>query len=158
MTLRRKRKTSSSYMRADGSRRASRTPSQRKWPALQASPHRFTDLNPDVTIGPSMNPADGILERHSAALRQLCERYGVRRLEIFGSAATGNFNPERSDLDFLVQFKNPSAKNSADNYFGLMAALEDLFARKIDLVFANAIRNPYFLQKVNTQRRVLYAA
>lgn len=105
-----------------------------------------------------MNPADGILAEHSAALRQLCERYGVHRLEIFGSATTGDFDPERSDLDFLVQFTNPSAHNSADNYFGLMTALEDLFGRRIDLVFADAIRNPYFLQKVNTQRRVLYAA
>jgi predicted nucleotidyltransferase len=107
---------------------------------------------------PAMTPADEIIAQHSPALRRLCGRYGVQRLEIFGSATTGAFDPDRSDLDFLVQFANPSAEDAADNYFGLMSALEDLFGRRIDLVFVDAIRNPYFLQKVNAQRRVLYAA
>ena len=50
-----------------------------------------------------------LIEQHRSEVIDLCRRYGVRRLELFGSAATGAFEPERSDLDFLVEFDaNPS--------------------------------------------------
>jgi hypothetical protein len=46
----------------------------------------------------------------------------------------------------------------ADAYFGLLAELERLFERKVDLVTAKAIKSPYFLRAVNRTRRMLYAA
>jgi predicted nucleotidyltransferase len=104
-----------------------------------------------------MNPADGIIARHAAELRQLCEEYGVRRLEIFGSATTGRFDPDRSDLDFLVEYVDDPARDPYDTYFGLLESLETLFGRKVDLVNARGIENPYFLRRVNEQRRVVYA-
>jgi predicted nucleotidyltransferase len=48
-----------------------------------------------------MDPA---VQQERSALRELCARYGVRRLELFGSAAAGGFDASRSDLDFLVEF------------------------------------------------------
>jgi len=87
----------------------------------------------------------------------LCERFGVRRLELFGSAAGERFN-ESSDLDFLVDFAAASPSELADRYFGLLEELEGLFGRPIDLVMTAAIKNPYFLQGIQPSRKLLYAA
>ena len=89
-------------------------------------------------------------------LAQLCRRYGVRRLELFGSAATGTFDPARSDVDFLVEFDdNPT--RLFDRYFGLKESLEALYGRAVDLVSAGSLRNPYFIAAVNETRRLVYA-
>ena len=85
-------------------------------------------------------------------LEQLCRRFHVRRLDLFGSAASDDFNPARSDLDFLVEFE-PEA-SSFDVYFGLKESLEALFGRSVDLVEPSAIRNPYFKASVESSRRV----
>ncbi|MEA2599091.1 MAG: uncharacterized protein QOF89_83 [Acidobacteriota bacterium] len=91
-------------------------------------------------------------------LEALCKRFGVHRLEIFGSAAGERFDDSRSDLDFLVDFAPASPAEMADRYFGLLEALESLFGRPIDLVMTAAIKNPYFLQGIQTSRKLLYAA
>ncbi len=105
-----------------------------------------------------MSAADAILAEHAEALRALCQRLHVRKLEIFGSATTTDFDPERSDFDFLYEFEDYSSVGLADRFFELMEGLESLFGRKVDIVDSTAIENPYFLRKINTQRRVLYAA
>jgi predicted nucleotidyltransferase len=99
-----------------------------------------------------------IIEQRRQQLRELCQKYDVCRLDIFGSALREDFQPDRSDLDFIVEFNNFTVHNAADRYLGLMVDLEDLFGRKIDLVSYRAIRNPYFKQIVDQTRVVLYAA
>lgn len=98
-----------------------------------------------------------IIESKSAALAALCRRYGVRRLDVFGSATTGAFDPRRSDLDFLVEFDSNPAQ-LFDRYFGLKEALEALYGRNVDLVSVGALRNPYFIEAVNKTRQLVYAA
>jgi predicted nucleotidyltransferase len=99
-----------------------------------------------------------LVQTKQAEIRELCRRYRVHRLEIFGSAVNGRFAPATSDLDFLVEFEEIPHTEHADCYFGLLFALEDLFARKVDLVEAGAIRNPYFLRAIAKDRILLYAA
>lgn len=91
-------------------------------------------------------------------LEALCRRFGVKRLELFGSASDGRFDGEGSDLDFLVVFDPSVADSRADRYFGLLEALESLFSRKVDLVELEAIRNPYFRESIERSRTLLYAA
>ena len=91
-------------------------------------------------------------------LERLCVRYGVRRLGLFGSAATAAHLPEESDLDFLVEFQPTVLATYADAYFGLLESLEQLFGRPVDLVVGPAIRNPYFLQSVERTRTPIYEA
>lgn len=98
------------------------------------------------------------IERYRAELEALCRRFGVRRLELFGSAAAGGFRPDTSDLDFLVEFEQSGAPGYADRYFGLLESLESLFGRPVDLVVASAISNPYFKEMVEKTRELLYAA
>jgi hypothetical protein len=99
-----------------------------------------------------------LVENNRDAIEALCRKYFVRRLEVFGSAATGEFDPARSDVDFLVEFQRSPAMNRADQYFGLLEELQKLFAVRVDLVTPRASRNPYFIKSVNETRKLLYAA
>ena len=73
------------------------------------------------------------------ALAAICRRYGVARLEVFGSAARGaGFDPNRSDADFLVTFE-PAARNDLAAFSDLKDALEKLLGRSVDLVEREAI-------------------
>ncbi len=99
-----------------------------------------------------------LVEEHRIQLEGLCRKHHVKRLELFGSGAHGNFDPARSDLDFLVEYLPLPDGEHAQAFFGLLHDLEDLFQRRIDLVMTRAIRNPYFLRGVNENRRVVYAA
>ena len=91
-------------------------------------------------------------------LYELCRRYHVTRLELYGSAAEGRFDPETSDLDFLVEFEDLEPVAYADAYFGLLEALEALFGRSVDLTVASAVTNPYFLRRIAHSRVTLFAA
>lgn len=90
------------------------------------------------------------------AVRDLCRRFRVARLYLFGSAATGSFDASRSDLDFLITMQEQPAGEYARNYLAFANALEHLFDRRVDLVTESAIRNPYFRESVNAGRRLLY--
>jgi predicted nucleotidyltransferase len=98
------------------------------------------------------------LSQRGTALAALCRRFGVRQLDLFGSAVAGDFDPERSDLDFLVLFQNLAHKDYARAYFGLRDGLADLFERPVDLVTEAGLENPYLRQRVDAERVALYAA
>jgi hypothetical protein len=99
-----------------------------------------------------------IISERRTEIEGLCRRYGVSRLELFGSAAAGQDRPDESDLDFLVEFGPFPPGGYADAYFGLRESLEELFGRPADLVVASAIRNPYFQESVERTKTLLYAA
>ncbi len=79
------------------------------------------------------------IEEKRDALAAICRRYGVARLEIFGSAARGaGFDSDRSDADFLVTFE-PAARNDLAAFADLKEALEKLLGRSVDLVEREAV-------------------
>jgi predicted nucleotidyltransferase len=99
-----------------------------------------------------------VVEQQRGEIANLCARFKVKRLELFGSAARADFDARKSDLDFLVEFLPLEPGEYANAYFGLLEGLEDLFARRVDLVMPQAVRNAYFLEAINKTRKVLYAA
>ena len=99
-----------------------------------------------------------LIDPQLAQVSSLCRRYGVRKLELFGSATTGAFDPQRSDLDFLIDFDPDGNESLFHRYFGLNEDLETLFGRKVDLVMVGALENPYFIDSVNKTRQTVYAA
>ena len=101
------------------------------------------------------------VEDKRAEVAELCERYGVERLDLFGSASgTGNgFDPEGSDLDFVVSFERRDPPGLFDRYFGLKEDLEGLFGRTVDLVTEGALlKDPDFAEGISGRRVSLYAA
>jgi uncharacterized protein len=96
---------------------------------------------------------------HRPELAELCRRFHVRRLDLFGSAARGDFDHTRSDLDFLVEFDrgHPQAL-SLKTFFGLRDALEELLRRPVDLVEPAALRNPYLKASIERSRELVFAA
>ena len=98
------------------------------------------------------------VSQHIDELIELCRTYNVRRLDLFGSAATTDFQPEKSDLDFLIDFQPMEPKKHAKSYFGLLEKLQDLFRCSIDLIEIDAVSNPYFLEEANRSRVEIYAA
>ena len=87
---------------------------------------------------------------------EVCRRYPVQRLAVFGSAVRDDFDPERSDVDFLVEFGPTTPEQHADAYFGLLADLEALFGRRVDLVEAAALRNPYRRREIDATQVLLH--
>jgi hypothetical protein len=92
------------------------------------------------------------------ALRVLCRRHHVRRLDLFGSAVTDRFDAACSDLDMLVIFDDLAPGSYADAYFALKQGLEKLFSRDVDLVTTAALQNPYFRREVEAHRQTLFTA
>ena len=100
----------------------------------------------------------GIIKQHRQQIISLCRHYRVKRLELFGSAASGDFDPAHSDIDFFYEFDETDLSDIADRFFDLKDALEALLGHKVDLVSALDAKNPYFLQLANRHRQTLYAA
>jgi len=99
-----------------------------------------------------------LIEQHRSEVAALCSRFGVQSLEVFGLAADGAFDPTHSHIDFLVEFPQDDAGSLFDRYFGLQEALEQLFARKIDMVTASALENPDVIAAVNQSRETVYVS
>ncbi|NVO29762.1 nucleotidyltransferase family protein [Hymenobacter lapidiphilus] len=91
------------------------------------------------------------------AIEELCQQHRVRQLFGFGSALTPAFGPD-SDVDLVAEFEPMPLEQYADNYFRFKFALEELFGRPVDLLEAQAVRNPYFRQQLEATRQLLYAA
>ena len=99
-----------------------------------------------------------MIEDRRSELVDLCGKYRVRRLALFGSALRDDFDSGRSDLDLLVEFSTASPQEHAEAYFGLLEDLESLFGRRVDLLELGVVRNPYLRREIEEQQEILYAA
>ena len=104
-----------------------------------------------------MDALPAAITDHLAEIRELCVKYHVKRLAVFGSAAKGTFDPATSDVDFVVEFQ-AQREPRFGTYFGLLEELQDLLSRDVDLVERKAVKNPYFLKVLELSERALYDA
>jgi predicted nucleotidyltransferase len=96
-----------------------------------------------------------LLITNKPKIETICRNLHIHRLEVFGSASNGRFDPSRSDLDFIVEFDN-SDSGLLDRYLALATQLERLLGREVDLLTAKSIRNSYFQKKVDESRALIY--
>jgi predicted nucleotidyltransferase len=96
-----------------------------------------------------------LIESKGSELHASCERYRVERLSLFGSALRDDFHSGHSDLDFCVEFQHMTPQEHAESYFGLLEELEDLFARRVELVEIGAVRNPYLRREIEERKQIL---
>ena len=97
-----------------------------------------------------------LVESRRQAIGELCRHYGVTRLDLFGSAADGEFDPQSSDLDLIVRFADVESPGIARRFFGLAEDLERLLGRPVDLLTDQPFQNPYFAQAVAETRETIY--
>ena len=97
---------------------------------------------------------------HRGEIAAICNRFGVHRLEVFGSAAIdGEFDPQRSDVDFIVEFRPGHDLGPwLSEYFALRDELSHTLGTRIDLVMSSAIKNEHFLREANRTRTLLYGS
>lgn len=96
--------------------------------------------------------------QHRNEIAGICQRFGVRRLDVFGSAARSiDFDADTSDIDFLIEFgvDSPADLNS---FFGTKSALEELLGRPVDLVELASVRNPFVRADIERDRETVYAS
>jgi predicted nucleotidyltransferase len=105
-----------------------------------------------------VNVVVDVLQDKREAIAELCARYGVARLDVFGSALRGDFRPGESDVDLLVEFAPMDGYDKAVAYFDLLEALQDLLGTEVDLVMVGAVKNPYIARDIERTRQLLYAA
>ncbi len=97
------------------------------------------------------------VEQHRPEIEELCRRYGVTQLDVFGSATRDNFDEATSDVDFLVEFNDVTGMGALRQYFGFKKDLEALLGRSVDLV-EGELENPFFRAAVTETREHVYAA
>lgn len=100
---------------------------------------------------------ESLITQNADEIVRLCRLFHVRQLDLFGSAAQGQFESD-SDVDFLVEFEPLPEGSRADAYFGLLESLQALLKRSVDLVMLKAVRNRYFLEAIADSRTTLYGA
>jgi predicted nucleotidyltransferase len=98
-----------------------------------------------------------IITNNIQALRELCKRYDLKTMYLFGSVCSDRFN-NKSDIDILISFKEIPIEKYTDNYFELHYKLEELFKRKIDLLTENSLSNPFLIESIEETKQLLYAA
>ena len=88
-------------------------------------------------------------------LPDVCERFGIRYVEVFGSLAR-NESGNDSDIDLIIEFEEPIERETSKRYFGFLHFLEDHFGRKVDLLTPRSFRNPYLKKSVDRDRVRIY--
>ena len=97
------------------------------------------------------------LEANQYKIAELCRRYDVAVLELFGSAAEAEPAGTTGDFDFIVTFLHPTAPGVGQRYMGLAEDLEELLGRPVDILTNRPFANPYFAEAVAKTRRIIYA-
>ncbi|MGH8211517.1 MAG: nucleotidyltransferase family protein [Steroidobacteraceae bacterium] len=98
-----------------------------------------------------------LIEDNLEEIGRVCRLYGVRKLEVFGSILRRDFDPERSDVDVIVEFE-PRVANSFANFLSLKEALEVLLGRPVDLIELHAVRNRRLRYYIEQSKSPVYAA
>ena len=97
-----------------------------------------------------------VIGPYKADLTALCHRFGVVRLYAFGSVVTDRFDPDKSDLDLLVELEEMPPLDRGETLINLWDALEELFVRKVDLLTDQPIQNPYLRAQVHRTKQLIY--
>lgn len=99
-----------------------------------------------------------LIEHNRRQIETLCQRYGVRRLEVFGSVLRDDFDAARSDVDIAVEFEPAVPGQRLQQFFGFKDELERLLARPVDLLELTAMENARLKRLIERTKVPVYAA
>jgi len=129
-------------------------------PSLSPVRASETKANPAALVKAGQNGAMAIAltPKQLEAITEACRRHPVARLHAFGSVVGSHYQPGVSDIDLLVEFHpcDPGVVYKA--YFSLLNELRQQLPAPVDLVMADAVRNPYIKASIEADKQILYAA
>ena len=96
-----------------------------------------------------------LIENHIGNLKNLCDKYHVDKMYLFGSALNSNFS-SKSDIDFLVKFKPIDLAKYFENYKDFKENLKKLLGREIDLVEQQTLKNPILINSIDKNKELIY--
>lgn len=102
-----------------------------------------------------------LIKDNLASIRDICRRYGVQKMFVFGSAASEAHFNETSDIDLLYKFQpevEALSVNEQPDFFEMLFTFEELLGRKVDLIDLTRVKNPYFIQAINQHKQKIYEA
>jgi predicted nucleotidyltransferase len=106
-----------------------------------------------------VRPMGGRVALPTDEIAAICRRFGVERLDLVGSGARGtDFDPAKSDLDFVVSFLPAPDRPSFGDFIELEAELAAATGRKVDLIAAGSVRNPYVRASMDRDRVTVHEA
>lgn len=97
-----------------------------------------------------------LIKSNYAGLVDLCRAHNVDKLYLFGSAATDQFNSDKSDIDLLVTLDISNPVDRGEALLSLWDKFESLFNRKVDLLTETSIKNPFLKNSINRTKKLIY--
>ncbi len=94
--------------------------------------------------------------KNFAEFKTLCQNHNVKFLYAFGSSATEKFDPEKSDIDLLVEIDSPDPLDRGEKLMSLWDNFESFFGRKVDLLTDSSITNPYLRNSIDSTKVLIY--
>lgn len=94
--------------------------------------------------------------RQKTDFKAICQKHHVKSLYAFGSSTSEKFNPEKSDIDLLVEIDDPDPLERGEKLMSLWDNLESFFQRRVDLLTESSIRNPYLRKNVDATKILIY--
>jgi len=101
------------------------------------------------------NAMNDIIDNNIDKIKDICKKHNINSLFAFGSVLNEKFN-DKSDIDLLVSFKPLEFGEYADNYFETAESFEKIFNRRVDLITEKSLSNPYFINSVNSTKKLIY--
>jgi predicted nucleotidyltransferase len=96
-----------------------------------------------------------VLEVELNKVEQLCRKYNVRKLFVFGSVLTDRFN-EQSDVDLMVDFDKNEIDDYFLNWFDFKYSMENALGREVDLLDEKSVRNSYLKKSIDSTKTLIY--
>lgn len=87
-----------------------------------------------------------------------CQRYGIERLFVFGSALRDDFRPGESDIDLLAEFGPLDITKRFHTYLDARKAFRRIFNAEVDLVMSGAVKNKIIANEIDRTKKLLYGA
>lgn len=87
--------------------------------------------------------------------RDLCTKFGIKRLGLFGSVARGDYTAN-SDIDFFAEFESPTPETMPERYLGFIRETSDKFGRNIQLLTPRMLRNPHLKRAIEKDLTIIH--
>ena len=91
-------------------------------------------------------------------LNEICKRFNVKRLYVFGSISSDTFDIKKSDIDLIVELDQMDPVEKGETLMKLWDRFEELFGRKVDLLSKTTVRNPYLQKGIDATKQLIYEA